>query len=481
MRTKNFEMVEEKFVNEMAGYYEEMIYGKFTEEMAVELITTKLAEAKACQNNEECWFWMFAEPSEMEPDSRVRYVYEPTYYMTAAILYAMVEYPSVREIPGLMDKLELLLNGCMGRDFRGHGYNEWEGFLKTMKIFINANVHGFLALYKSYYPKFNVFFNQCIDLVEGKLATGEGRSMWSGTGYEWEAKELLRLYGKKENTEMENTCKVFVYGTLMSGQRAHSLLGDAKLIGKYRLVDYAMYDMGAYPAIYPCAGESVVGEVYEISTEKLPDMDRYEGEGSLYFRRSVVVSNALNSVKVYAYVYNRQPDRDIMRKPWGIQEDDMVWYACYGSNMCAERFRCYIEGGRCAENGRWYEGCLKNKSLWTDSAVATFAGEMYYGNASSSWGGKGVAFFDPSAEGVTRMRLYKITYGQLEEVKSQEGPSPSWYGRVVCLGVAEDGCPIYTLTSETRRAENEPSEAYKEVIHKGMMECEKVREMRMNR
>ena len=39
----------------------------------------------------------------------------------------------------------------------------------------------------------------------------------------------------------KETYNIFVYGTLMQGERAHSYLVDAKFIGEYRLKDYARY------------------------------------------------------------------------------------------------------------------------------------------------------------------------------------------------------------------------------------------------
>ncbi|HEX4162369.1 MAG TPA: hypothetical protein VHZ05_07725, partial [Acidimicrobiales bacterium] len=34
-----------------------------------------------------------------------------------------------------------------------------------------------------------------------------------------------------------------------------------------------------------------------------------------------------------------------MTEPGAQREPGLVWYAGYGSNLCADRFRCYLEGG----------------------------------------------------------------------------------------------------------------------------------------
>lgn len=69
------------------------------------------------------------------------------------------------------------------------------------------------------------------------------------------------------------------------------------------------------------------------------------------------------------------------------------------------------------------------------------------------------------------MKLYLITRRQLHDVMAQEGQSPNWYGRLVCLDVDDRGIPVYTLTSETLRPENVPDSAYVNLIA-GVLEKE---------
>lgn len=110
---------------------------------------------------------------------------------------------------------------------------------------------------------------------------------------------------------------IFVYGTLMSGQPAHNKLNGAIYLGRYRLDDYAMYKVSYYPGIIPQNDEHVIGEVYAITADMLPAMDEYEGEGYLYHRRTVTVSNGTEERTVQAYIYAREVDpATIMRKPW---------------------------------------------------------------------------------------------------------------------------------------------------------------------
>lgn len=99
---------------------------------------------------------------------------------------------------------------------------------------------------------------------------------------------------------------VFVYGTLMRGERAHSFLSGATYIGEYCLKDYAMYNLGWFPGICPSAGDCVFGELYQVDSKMLSEMDVYEGEGSLYHRTPVIVENGSEKLEALAYVYARK-------------------------------------------------------------------------------------------------------------------------------------------------------------------------------
>ena len=159
-----------------------------------------------------------------------------------------------------------------------------------------------------------------------------------------------------------------------------------------------------------------------------------------------------------------------MREPWIKNDDDVVWYAGYGSNLSKERFLLYVKGGTCRENGKKYRGCT-NKNLVSDKDDhAWFPGRMYFGNDSGSWNHKGVAFYDPNADGKTFMRMYKVTREQLKEIQEQEVKSPKWYGKIQPLGIHADGCPIYTLTSEIRHPFNAPDDNYLSLIIKALIE-----------
>ena len=149
--------------------------------------------------------------------------------------------------------------------------------------------------------------------------------------------------------------------------------------------------------------------------------------------------------------------------------ENLVWYVAYGSNILRERFLVYINGGSFRGSGKSYTGCTCKTPPIKDKPF-TVPYELYFGNSSRSWGGKGVAFIDPNKESVTRGRAYLITLAQFEEIQKQEGSSPNWYGRTVQMGCDENKIPYRTFTSKIRHPDNAPSDEYLAVIEEGLQE-----------
>ena len=407
-------------------------------------------------------FCSFLSPRNLPSDLRVDYVYVPTYYACAIIMRAVLDQEELLQDESIRDALFDALNGSTGCSFFGHGYDAVDGFLQAMEIFAHGRVLRFVERYPTFNETFTAAINKAMAYLKQALCSGKEKDQWSGKSYEEKANRVLDMLLRETSGSVE----LFVYGTLMRGQPANPILEDFSYLGRYYLKDYGMLHLGAYPGVAAYRGESTVGEVYSIPAGLLPALDRYECEGSLYTRKIVTVANDKGRIPVYVYVYNTPDGHGLQRTMWNAVPEDEIWYACYGSNLSAKRFSCYIEGGTCEENGRTYPGCT-DKTRWTDEAVMSFPGELYFGNTSGSWENRGVAFFDPEAEGVTFMRLYRIKLSQLYDLRRMEGASAQWYGRILCLGV-RDNLPVYTLTSETRRPANAPCDSYLKLIAAAM-------------
>lgn len=80
--------------------------------------------------------------------------------------------------------------------------------------------------------------------------------------------------------------KVFVYGTLKRGYGNNALLAKAKFIEKRVLPGFKLYNAG-FPVARESPGDSIVGEVFEISKDDkntLQWLDRLESNGRMYNR-----------------------------------------------------------------------------------------------------------------------------------------------------------------------------------------------------
>ena len=409
--------------------------------------------------------WAMGEPSDMPSDAREEFIYQPTYLATGIIVYAIQHYDAVRNIPNRFPFLHDALDGCLGRGFGGHGYDFVEGLIDTMNIFADCGMGTFLETYPDLNAEFKDAFGQTVQYIEEELCTGKARNEWNNASYVSAAFPLLEKL--KPSVQKQ---ALFVYGTLMHSGRAEDLLSGCSFLGKAILKDYAMFDLGSFPGIVSKKGEWTEGELYFTHGSSFRRLDRYEGEGSLYRRELVTVESSFGPKQAWAYIYLDKPEGSPMREPWIADDEDVVWYAVYGSNLSKKRFLHYIEGGYFEADGRPYTGCTKKQLVSDRGFRAWFPGQMYFGNKSSRWNHKGVAFYDPDASGKTFMRLYKVTRQQLMEIQVQEGPSAKWYGKIQALGIHADGCPIYTLTSEYRHPVNAPDENYISLIKNALTE-----------
>ncbi|QEW05905.1 gamma-glutamylcyclotransferase family protein [Nitrincola iocasae] len=96
---------------------------------------------------------------------------------------------------------------------------------------------------------------------------------------------------------------VAVYGSLKQGHFNHDLLKGSEFVGEDRLFEFTLYDLGLFPAIKRGGSESVLVEIYRVSTEQLHRLDKLEGYNqgephkSLYLR--IEVESSFGSVWVY--------------------------------------------------------------------------------------------------------------------------------------------------------------------------------------
>lgn len=279
------------------------------------------------------------------------------------------------------------------------------------------------------------------------------------------------------------TTPVFVYGTLLWNRSNHLLLEGATTLGDGTLSGYALRDLGAYPAAVGSPGDSIRGQVYLVDEGMLRALDRLEGEGSLYHRRTCTVNlSSGHDLEVQVYIFGQgmslsdYPLVPLDRQPWGRSagKEDLIWYAAYGSNLLEERLRCYLEGRA------FDKAFLAATRGYAPSRQITkgyvFHGQLYYGEHARKWMDQGVAFLDLMSPGFTLGRVYLLHREEYRKVLLGEngGRRPvvgnGWYDLEADLGTL-DGIPVRTITSSRRHVQNDPATLYEEVIAQGLREA----------
>ncbi|MBA9004775.1 histone deacetylase [Thermomonospora cellulosilytica] len=167
-----------------------------------------------------------------------------------------------------------------------------------------------------------------------------------------------------------------------------------------------------------------------------------------------------------------------------------VWYVAYGSNLAAERFRCYLAGGRPDGGARHYTGCRDATPARAERPM-TLPGGVYFAHTSLTWGG-GMAFYDPELPGRAAARAYLLSAGQFADVISQEMRravgtdldlseavrtgrqrlGPGRYETIVKVG-EDGGVPMLTFTAPHGAADaelNAPSAPYLRMLGRGLRE-----------
>ncbi|MFS0752383.1 hypothetical protein [Oceanobacillus sp. 1P07AA] len=169
-----------------------------------------------------------------------------------------------------------------------------------------------------------------------------------------------------------------------------------------------------------------------------------------------------------------------------------IWYSSYGSNLCKERFYCYILGRQPYGSNKAERGC-RDKTLPKENKKIILPYQLYFAKERSKWGEGGVAFIhhEYDANHSTIGRMYRITEEQFLEVVAQENRLKDiyidlckvrdrgfadldlgWYDRIIYLG-EEDGSPIFTFTNSnpiTDMVRYAPAISYRNIICKGLSE-----------
>jgi gamma-glutamylcyclotransferase (GGCT)/AIG2-like uncharacterized protein YtfP len=119
-------------------------------------------------------------------------------------------------------------------------------------------------------------------------------------------------------TEEQTTMKLYVYGTLKRDGCAAYLLTEAHFLGEVATAPhYRLYSAGWFPVMVESEdyGQSIQGELWEISETLLPRLDHYEGSG--YVRAPVKLAKPFSQITATTYLYKGSVG--------GLAEIDRKW------------------------------------------------------------------------------------------------------------------------------------------------------------
>lgn len=112
---------------------------------------------------------------------------------------------------------------------------------------------------------------------------------------------------------------VFVYGTLKSGHPACGMMERHGSLVCQAEANGTLVSLGGFPGYYRNGSGSVKGELWSVGASAFTDLDRYEGEGSLYDRVRISVkteSGVFSDVHVYEYRGMLEPEQVIESGEW---------------------------------------------------------------------------------------------------------------------------------------------------------------------
>jgi len=133
----------------------------------------------------------------MPSDARVEFIYMPTYTLAAYLIHCKM---TLKEQFTQDEELETGFKGILlastGRNMTGHGYEEFDGLVDALEIFLEAPLKAFLTEHGKEYPEFTKCVQKAIKTLYG-IAEGKLHSPWGpNEKLAQKAKELIAVWEK---------------------------------------------------------------------------------------------------------------------------------------------------------------------------------------------------------------------------------------------------------------------------------------------
>ena len=114
----------------------------------------------------------------MPSDARVEFIYMPTYTLAAYLIHCkMILKEQFTQDQELEAGFKGILLASTGRNMTGHGYEEFDGLVDALEIFLEAPLKPFLTEYAKQYPEFAKCVQKAIKTLYG-IAGGSVHPAW---------------------------------------------------------------------------------------------------------------------------------------------------------------------------------------------------------------------------------------------------------------------------------------------------------------
>ncbi len=169
------------------------------------------------------------EQKNIPTDCFIDLAYKPSYALAALAVYAAVTYSERFKEKDRDKAISRLLQACSRRRLRDHGYEAESGRLENLLLFVKAPLKQFLSAYRSLAPAFSRMMDEAITEISKALKeNAEDKIDISVKGFGQvtvtsKYKQIMAAYDGYSYT-------VFVYGTLMQGQRANEMLAACMVV-----------------------------------------------------------------------------------------------------------------------------------------------------------------------------------------------------------------------------------------------------------
>ena len=175
---------------------QEIMKGTVSEKEVVVYLNDMVQTLRPVKNGkcDNMLFLMYDDPSSMPADARVDFVYKPTYIASTIMMTAMNRFDSVAEDLLFQKVVNMLLEASLGRKFRGAGYDEYIGYIDTLKIFATGDTCEFIEKYPAINKNFARELKKAVRFLEEEICSGNIKDMWSGEPYTWRGREVLDMY-----------------------------------------------------------------------------------------------------------------------------------------------------------------------------------------------------------------------------------------------------------------------------------------------